>query len=349
MDVRAGWGGKGSGTLAVMAERARISDVEILKEMKLALAKFSEDVRTTISGVDSEVQRVGQWLTLERPAYWKHELRRREDKAQAAKSAIAAKQLARAPEPVSVAEERQIFARCQRHLEEGQHRAAAVKRWAPVWDREAQLYKSSCSGLTETLERDIPQGMARLERMARALEAYLRVTGVETADQLATGLDVAEGREEGEHRYAHLRESQPGWGERGPLEASPVKDLRWSGGAISAEEGVTVTRLARWGGAPPGETKVVLAWRTLEVGTWFASRLAGVPAEGDSGWYLGPMDRPEATGGLRATTVASLTGELPWLAPILGLAPGTLVVVKSGVVGAVLDEADRDAWLTGIG
>ena len=67
----------------------------------------------------------------------------------------------------------------------------------------------------------------------------------------------------------------------------------------------------------------------------------------DSGWYLGPLDRPEATGGLRATTVGSLAAELPWMAPVFGLEPGTLVVMKAGAVAAVLDGADRDVWSAG--
>jgi hypothetical protein len=327
-----------------MADRAKISDVAILKDLKVALLKFSENVRTTMSGVDSEVQRVGQWLTQERPAHWKHELRRREDKVQHAKAAIATKQLARAPDPVSVAQERKDLQKAQRILEEGQHRAAAVKRWAPVWDREAQLYKSSCSGLGETLERDIPQGVARLERMLKALEDYLRLTGVETAEQLAQGLDQATTPAEDPvaHRYAALRTHFPTSEQRASLAPAPVKDLRWAAGPISEADALAISRLSIAGNPPGPDDTIVLAWRTLEVTSFLAARIE-TPA-GDSGWYLGPFDRPEATGGLRATTVASLLQELPWLRPVLTLAPGSLVVAKAGTIDAVLDQNDRDAW-----
>lgn len=333
-----------------MAERAKVSDVGILRDMKIALVKFAEEVRTTLSGVDSEVQRVGQWLTHERPAHWKHEIRRREDKVQHAKAAIATKQLARAPDPVSVAQERKDLQKAQHHLDEGQHRAAAVKRWAPVWDREAQLYKSSCSGLGETLERDVPQGVARLERMVKALEDYLRVTGVETAEQLASGLDAPAAAADLDvaHRYAVLRAHVPTVEQRAGLSVAPVKDLRWAAGEISENDGVALSRLSISGSAPSPEDTIIIAWRTLEVTSFLAARIqtpAG-PADAvqDSGWYLGPFDRAEATGGLRATTVGSLLEQWPWLAPVLALSPGALVVVKAGVVDAVLDENDRDAW-----
>lgn len=327
-----------------MAERARISEVSVLKDLKVALLKFSEDVRTTLSGVDSEVQRVGQWLTHERPAHWKHELRRREDKVQHAKAAIATKQLARAPDPVSVAQERKDLQKAQRILEEGQLRAAAVKRWAPVWDREAQLYKSSCSGLGETLERDIPQGVARLERMLKALEDYLRLTGVETAEQLAHGLDEPAAKADADiaHRYAPLRVHVPALDQRASLAAAPVKDLRWAAGAISESDALALSRLSIAGSPPSPDDTVVVAWRTLEVTSFIAARI-NAPA-GDSGWYIGPFDRPEATGGLRATTIASLLQELPWLRSVFTLVPGSLVVVKAATVDAVLDENDRDAW-----
>ena len=336
-----------------MAERAKVSDVAVLKDMKIALVKFAEEIRTTLSGVDSEVQRVGQWLTHERPSYWKHEIRRREDKVQHAKAAIATKQLARAPDPVSVAQERKDLQKVQRQLDEGEHRAAAVKRWAPVWDREAQLYKSSCSGLGETLERDVPSGVARLERMVKALEDYLRVTGVETAEQLSSGLDAPTAATDPEivHRYAVLRAHVPSAEQRAGLAVAAVKDLRWAGGQISEGEGVALTRLSISGSPPSLDDTIVVAWRTLEVTSFLAARIEpptqptpppGTPR--DSGWYLGPFDRPEATGGLRATTVGSLLAQWPWLAPVLALVPGSLVVVKAGVVDAVLDRSDRDAW-----
>lgn len=336
-----------------MAERARITDIEALKELKIALLKFAEEVGSTISGVDSEVQRVGQWLTGERPAYWKHEIRKREDRVQQAKAVIAAKQLAQAPNPVSVAQERKDLQREQNKLEEGLRRQAAVKRWAPVWDREAQLYKSSCSGLGESLQRDIPMGVSRLERMMKSLEDYLRVTGVETAEQLSAGLDGAAEAAPGEERpkYAHLRDAAPGWAERAALPESDVKGLRWSAGELGESEGVSLSRLTVHEGRLNPAEKVVFAWRTLESASAFWARL---PREGrpeaagaDSGWYLGPLDRPEATGGLRATTLGSLTAEFPWMAPVFGLEPGTLVVMKAGAVAAVLDGAERDVWSAG--
>lgn len=336
-----------------MAERARITDIEALRELKVALLKFAEEVGTTISGVDSEVQRVGQWLTSERPSYWKSEIRRREDRVQQAKAVIAAKQLAQAPNPVSVAQERKDLQREQTRLEEGQRRQAAVKRWAPVWDREAQLYKSSCSGLGETLQRDIPMGVSRLERMMKSLEDYLRVTGVETADQLSQGLDEAAAPAPLDDRpkYAHLRQTAPGWADRAALPASDVKDLRWTAGEISEAEGVALSRLliAEAGGDAWRARKVVFSWRALETAAVFAARLPAAPdaPPDDSGWYLGPVDRPDAVGGLRATSAGSLATALPWLTPVLRLGPGALVVVKGGTVAAVLDESDRDVWSAG--
>lgn len=337
----------GLNTVGRMPERAKITDIEALRDLKAALAVFAEEVRTTLSGVDAEVGRVGQWLTHERPAHWKHEIRRREDKVQAAKAAIAAKQLARAPEPVSVAQERKDLQRAQSTLDEGQHRAAAVKRWASVWDREAQLYKSSCSGLTETLERDVPMGISRLERMMQALEAYLRVSGEETADQLAQGLESGAPTDtsEGAVKHAALRAFDPPPADRAQIPATPVKDLRWNAGPIGYDDRESLGRLAIAGTAPPNDAKIVLAWRATEAASYLLSRVQ-IPPAGDSGWYLGPLDRPEATGGLRATSVGSLVTEWPWIVEALRLAPGSLIIVKAGTVAAVLDGNDRDVWRT---
>lgn len=120
---------------------------------------------------------------------------------------------------------------------------------------------------------------------------------------------------------------------------------------MGEEDATAMSRLANWAGLPAAEDRVVIAWRTLEVSSWAAARLhggePGGQAGGDSGWYLGPVDRPEATGGYRATTVGSLLEALPWLAGVLGLDAGAVVVVNAGTVAAVLDERDRDVWASG--
>ena len=75
-----------------MAESARISSVQPLRDMKAALTEFSQQVGGAFSMVDAEIGRMTQWLQQERPAYYKHAVRGAEDAVVRAKSDISRKQ-----------------------------------------------------------------------------------------------------------------------------------------------------------------------------------------------------------------------------------------------------------------
>jgi hypothetical protein len=64
---------------------------------------------------------------------------------------------------------------------------------------------------------------------------------------------------------------------------------------------------------------------------------------GDSGWYIGPADTtiPPALETARADEMQKLW---PDLATFLQLPPGTLIVVDSAGIAAVLDANDKNLW-----
>lgn len=158
-----------------MGESARIHDVETLKLARAALSQFGEEIRTSLASIDSDIQRMSQWLSADRPNHWKLEIRHRETKLERIKAEIMRKRIVAAPEPAStVLEERQAD-RIHLRIEEARRRLAATRRWAPVWDREAMLYKSSTRGLSEALHGDIPRAIAILGKMMESLEDYAAI------------------------------------------------------------------------------------------------------------------------------------------------------------------------------
>lgn len=173
-----------------MSTQARIYNSKALLDAKAALVKFAEQVTGALASVDSDISRLSQWLHQERPAYWKHEIRRREDKVLAAKTEIQRKIISQAPEPPSLVLERKVLQRAVASTEQARQRLEKVKQWAPRWERDALLYKTSTSGLSEALYRDIPAALARLEQMLLSLEAYARLAPPTGVDGVTT--DIAE-------------------------------------------------------------------------------------------------------------------------------------------------------------
>jgi hypothetical protein len=158
-----------------MSEAARVNSTEALKQAKAAMADFSDSIVSALASVDADINRVSSWLNQDRPAYWKRQVRLQEEGVIKIKTDIMRKRIIAAPEPASVVEEEKQLDRAKIKLEHAQKRFAAVKRWGPVWDREALLYKTSTHGLTEYLHRDVPTAVARLERMMTSLEEYTRI------------------------------------------------------------------------------------------------------------------------------------------------------------------------------
>jgi hypothetical protein len=155
-----------------MSESARVSSIEALKQAKAAMLEFADAVTTALASVDADINRTGFWLTQNRPAHWKRQVRLREEAINAIKTDIMRKRIIAAPEPASVVEEEKRLDRAKVMLGHAQARYEAVRRWGPVWDREAMLYKTSTHSITEFLHRDVPQAVARIERMLDSLEQY---------------------------------------------------------------------------------------------------------------------------------------------------------------------------------
>jgi hypothetical protein len=174
-----------------MSTQVRIYDSKALLETKAALVKFAEQVTGALASVDADISRLSQWLKQERPSYWKHEIRKREDKVLAAKTDIQRKIISQAPEVPSLILERRVLQRAQASTEEARKRLEKVKQWSPRWERDALLYKTTTSALSEALYRDIPLALSRLEQMMIALEAYVRMAPPTGGDGVSS--DVAEG------------------------------------------------------------------------------------------------------------------------------------------------------------
>ncbi|MBX3378813.1 MAG: hypothetical protein KF805_01855 [Phycisphaeraceae bacterium] len=340
-----------------MSESARISSVTALRDLKTALAQFIEQINVAFASVDAEIGRMGQWLQQERPAYYKHAVRRAEDAVTRAKSEISRKQYMRAPEPVSVVEERKALEKVKRRLEELQRKQEAVRKWAPRWEREAMMYKSTCRPLNEYLQATLPRAIERLEKMAVAIEDYLRLQAASPdlapVDSSAFGESWTDQPDafvlrSTVEKYAHLRAMILSPEAASELRAASL-ETPWQAGTVTPNDAESIAKLSV-ADAPPGDDDLVfVAWRAVACEAVFLARRTGaapVRADGrtDSGWFIGPLDKPEQPGGYACATVEAFARLVPNVRSLLALRPGSLAVLASGTIRSILDEGDRELW-----
>jgi hypothetical protein len=158
-----------------MPDAAKILETAAMAEARAALAEFALAVDRILVEVDGEIQRVSDWLRLDRPGHWRREVRARQEDLLRTKSELSRKVLAAAPDPARAMEERRAVERARERLEEALRRQENSRKWGAVWEREAMAYKAPAHLLREAVTVRIPGALARIDRMKRSIEEYLRL------------------------------------------------------------------------------------------------------------------------------------------------------------------------------
>ncbi len=158
-----------------MNPSARVESIESLKAFRVALCQFADVIRTGLSEAEAHVRSTAIWLEQERYPYWKHELRKRQTQFVRAKLALEQKQRQTSPlgGRYSHVDERKALATAKRRFEEAEQKFANVRRWIRQLEKETFDYKGVVQQLGQAVELEVPNGVARLDRMIEALGAYL--------------------------------------------------------------------------------------------------------------------------------------------------------------------------------
>ena len=176
-----------------MAEQVDVRSIDTLAFVKVALVAFAHEAGQAISEMELQGQRGIDWVTVERAAYWKAEIRRRSDAVnQAMKDLEHCRTFKKVGDNTpSCVEEKKARAKARRKLEVAEEKAQLVRRWTPV---VLQQFRETCVRLTrfrEVIDLDCPRAMAELERMLRALDAYQNVSAVRDDAAPAGGVGTA--------------------------------------------------------------------------------------------------------------------------------------------------------------
>ncbi len=322
-----------------MSEFARVESVEALKDLRVALCRFAEGVKLGIEESEGQISRTVGWLARDQRPFWKRQLERRRENLARAKLDLMSKQNLQTAldHKPSFVDEKKALARARLAVEEAERKAAAVQHWMRVIEQEAFTFKGAVQGLLHHVEVDIPNALARLDRMIAALEGYAASTPAE-AWRMAAPPVVAAGPRCPD---LHILRAQTPARERRDDPRLEAVGGPWPAAELAASSVAAVAglNLGAWPCAP--DDRVVVA---RECGYGDALYLERIhPAAGDSGWYVGVVGGSPAEG-YQVLTVAALLERRPQWAVLLNLPPGTLVVLRGGTIERVADGGDRPLW-----
>lgn len=160
-----------------MSHSANVRSIPAIRDFRAATQVFLEEALSSLDMIRIELQRAFEWIEHERPGYWQMQQRRAFDLVASTRTALETCLLRTvAGRRPSCIEEQQAHAAAKRRLDECRERLELVKRWSIKLHHEANEFRGRIASLGRTLDQDLPNLLALLERTAAILEQYAEIS-----------------------------------------------------------------------------------------------------------------------------------------------------------------------------
>ncbi|MBI3838823.1 MAG: hypothetical protein HY288_12940 [Planctomycetia bacterium] len=161
-----------------MTRGAYVGSIRAVRDFRAALVTFAQEAREAIGSYEMEVRRTLDWLLEAQPQYWKLEVRKCEDRVTEAKIELERRRNSKLPggETPSCMEERKALERARARRQYAEEKVESVRKWGYVAQREEVEYAGRANQFGGTLDVDLPQAIATLDRVLTTLESYLAIS-----------------------------------------------------------------------------------------------------------------------------------------------------------------------------
>jgi len=155
-----------------MAESAKVGSIDAIREFREALGNFIEDARNGLTAVEMENRRMTEWVNNTQRLYWINEVKRRREKMNEIRGELHRRKLSGAGDT----EAKEAVRIAKNRLQESEIKVEVVKKAAPVLQHAIDEYLGLARPLGDMLTGELENCMALLERMADALDDYIRIS-----------------------------------------------------------------------------------------------------------------------------------------------------------------------------
>lgn len=153
---------------------AKVNDLAVLADFRVALADFAGQVRRALTDVQLEVRRGMEWITVDRPAHWRYEARRSGEALAHAKDELAhARTYKQIGDYIPACiDEKKAVEKAKKRLEHAEEKVEITRNWIVASRHAVDEFQGPVQQLMGMLDSDIPRAIMLLERMSAALEQY---------------------------------------------------------------------------------------------------------------------------------------------------------------------------------
>lgn len=176
-----------------MESGANLQDSQTLMATKAMLLKASQGFATAIEEAQSDAERFGMWLNSEGPAHWERQRRLRTEKLNMDRSALVRKEMQMTADgrPPSTVDERKTVQRSEEAVRQSENCLRQLRKWAIEYQRVLAQFRAGFSPLATYVDQTVPAAVISLNRMAQAIDMYLRTAPVKVDSTLSALLDDA--------------------------------------------------------------------------------------------------------------------------------------------------------------
>ena len=327
-----------------MAEGARVDSIDALRQFKVAIWKFQEAAAVALGDAESEMHRVLVWLETEQEAYWRGQIRKRQEAVARAREAVRMKQVfkdAAGRQPTAIEEQKALQA-ALRQVAEADQKLLNVKRWTRALQKEVEMYKGSVQRFATDVQSELPAAAAHLENLSAKLDAYVSVqaggfSGGEAPGEPSPAISapsMARGAAalapSADDELARLLAMIPSAEQRSA--AAPATEVQLH---FPPPDTAVLSALLAGRTEPAGDAKLFVA-ATTDAATRLFLHRARPYSEDDSGWSIAPAGA-DAPRQWQAIRVSDLLTARPDLRDLLTLPPGFSALIDQAGLAAVFD------------
>jgi hypothetical protein len=155
-----------------MADAAKVGSIDAIREFREALGTFIEDSRNALTSVEMENRRLNEWVKNTQRLYWLNEVKRRREKMNEIRGELHRRKLSGGGET----EAKEAVRIAKKRLQESEIKVEIVKKAAPILQHAIDEYLGLARPLGDMLTGELENCMAMLNRMADALDDYIRIS-----------------------------------------------------------------------------------------------------------------------------------------------------------------------------
>lgn len=170
-----------------MSNQANVRSLDALRKLRVALLRFEDESRRSMSAIIVEAQRVLWWLQQEQPSYWKRQIQVAYQQLAEARAMLMKCRMRRTGDfRPTCYDEQKAVERCKRRLEKCREMVDVIRHWSVKASHEFDEYTSRSAQLNRCLDGEIPRAVGLLERLLTVLENYAELTGGASLDDFYT-------------------------------------------------------------------------------------------------------------------------------------------------------------------